>query len=200
MLKNADTMREHTQENNDMLAAGETGSMAPANDGTGRGTAEGEAMQETAGESPAEDASADAPGGIAGGTKGGKGTKEPPKKSFRQRLDEYVNADEDIPLRLSLKALVGGDNLLVIVSRNKMLICVIVLFACVNVTLRYMMDNARMENDKYNRQLIDRQYKALSVESKLKGMMLSTHIEGILRDSTIHIPTEQSYSLKVPRE
>lgn len=193
-------MRAHTQENNDRLAAGETGGMAPANEDTGRGTAEEDAMQETAGESPAEDASVDASGGTAGGTKGGKGTKEPPKKSFRQRLDEYVNADEGIPLRLSLKALIGGDNLLVIVSHNKMLICVIVLFACVNVTLRYMMDNARMENDKYNKQLVDRQYKALSVESKLKGMMLSTHIEGLLRDSTIHIPTEQSFSLKVPRE
>lgn len=193
-------MRAHTQENNDRLAAGETGGMAPANDGTGCGTAEGEAMQETAGESPAEDASVDASGGTVGGTRGGKGTKVPPRKSFLQRLDEYVNADEEIPLRFSLPALLSGDNLLGIVSRNKLLICVIVLFACINVTLRYMMDNARMENDKYNKQLIDRQYKALSVESQLKGMMLSTHIEGLLRDSTIHVPTEQSYSLKMPRE
>lgn len=121
------------------------------------------------------------------------------RKSFMQILQDYVNTDEDIPLHFSVQAVFGGDSLLGIVARNIMLIIVIVFFSCVNISLRYMMDNARMENDKYNKLLVDRQYKALSVQSRLKEMTLSTHIEQSLRDTTIHIPTEQAYPLKVPK-
>ena len=121
------------------------------------------------------------------------------RKSFMQILQDYVNTDEDIPLHFSVQAVFGGDSLLEIVARNIMLIFVIVFFSCVNISLRYMMDNARMENDKLNKQLVDRQYKALSVQSRLKEMTLSTHIEQSLRDTTIHIPTEQAFPLKVPK-
>lgn len=121
------------------------------------------------------------------------------RKSFMQILQDYVNTDEDIPLHFSVQAVFGGDSLLGIVARNIMLIFVIVFFSCVNISLRYMMDNARMENDKLNKQLVDRQYKALSVQSRLKEMTLSTHIEQSLRDTTIHIPTEQAFPLKVPK-
>ena len=121
------------------------------------------------------------------------------RKSFMQILQDYVNTDEDIPLHFSVQAVFGGDSLLGIVARNIMLIFVIVFFSCVNISLRYMMDNARMENDKLNKQLVDRQYKALSVQSRLKEMTLSTHIEQSLRDTTIHIPTEEAFPLKVPK-
>ena len=121
------------------------------------------------------------------------------RKSFMQILQDYVNTDEDIPLHFSVQAVFGGDSLLGIVARNIMLIFVIVFFSCVNISLRYMMDNARMENDKLNKQLVGRQYKALSVQSRLKEMTLSTHIEQSLRDTTIHIPTEQAFPLKVPK-
>ena len=121
------------------------------------------------------------------------------RKSFMQILQDYFNTDEDIPLHFSVQAVFGGDSLLGIVARNIMLIFVIVFFSCVNISLRYMMDNARMENDKLNKQLVDRQYKALSVQSRLKEMTLSTHIEQSLRDTTIHIPTEQAFPLKVPK-
>ena len=121
------------------------------------------------------------------------------RKSFMQILQDYVNTDEDIPLHFSVQAVFGGDSLLGIVARNIMLIFVIVFFSCVNISLRYMMDNARMENDKLNKQLVDRQYKALSVQSRLKEMTLSTHIEQSLRDTTIHIPTEQAFPVKVPK-
>lgn len=126
-------------------------------------------------------------------------SEEGKRKSFMQILQDYVNTDEDIPLHFSVQAVFGGDSLLGIVARNIMLIIVIVFFSCVNISLRYMMDNARMENDKYNKLLVDRQYKALSVQSRLKEMTLSTHIEQSLRDTTIHIPTEQAYPLKVPK-
>lgn len=128
---------------------------------------------------------------------GDEETADGKKKSFAQMLNDYVNSDEDIPLNFSVQAIFGGDSLLGIVRRNLMLILVIVVFSLVNTSLRYMMEEARMENDRYNKMLIDRQYKALSVESKVKEMTLSTHIEGLLRDTTIHIPTEQAYSLKV---
>ena len=38
------------------------------------------------------------------------------------------------------------------------------------------------------------------MESKLKERTLSSHIERALRDSTIHTPTEQAYSLKVKED
>ena len=126
-------------------------------------------------------------------------SEEGKRKSFMQILQDYVNTDEDIPIHFSVQAVFGGDSLLGIVARNIMLIFVIVFFSCVNISLRYMMDNARMENDKLNKQLVDRQYKALSVQSRLKEMTLSTHIEQSLRDTTIHIPTEQAFPLKVPK-
>ena len=126
-------------------------------------------------------------------------SEEGKRKSFMQILQDYVNTDEDIPLHFSVQAVFGGDSLLGIVARNIMLIFVIVFFSCVNILLRYMMHNARIENDKLNKQLVDRQYKALSVQSRLKEMTLSTHIEQSLRDTTIHIPTEQAFPLKVPK-
>lgn len=120
-------------------------------------------------------------------------------KSFMQQLHDYVNAeeDEDEPLRLDFKSLVGGDSLLGLVRRNYLFLFVITCFTCINISLRYMMDMAQTQNSRYNIILTDRQYKALSVESMLKERTLSSHIERELLDSTMHVPTEQAYSLRV---
>ena len=69
-----------------------------------------------------------------------------------------------------------------------------------NISLGYMIDQEQKSNAKFHAILKDRQYKAIDMESKLKERTLSSHIERALRDSTIHTPTEQAYSLKVKED
>lgn len=127
-----------------------------------------------------------------------KGRKKKP--SFMQQLRDYVNAEEDAPLHFDIKSLLGGDSLLGIVRRNFLFLFVITAFICVNISLGYMIDQEQKSNAKFHTILKDRQYKAIDMESKLKERTLSSHIERALRDSTIHTPTEQAYSLKVKED
>ena len=118
------------------------------------------------------------------------------EKSAIQQIRDFVNDDEEKSLRLNFKAFVGGDGLVKMVARNWCFIIVIVVFTCCYVSSRYMMEAAKVENAALKDTLIDRRYKALTAESQLKERMLSSHVEANLKDSTIHTPTDQAFTLK----
>lgn len=120
------------------------------------------------------------------------------QKSAIQQLKDFVNEDEDQPFRFNLnfKALIGGDGLSRLVANNWFFILVVVSFTCCYVTSRYMMESAVLENNTLTDTLLDRRYKALTLNSELLEQTLSSHIERHLTDSTIHTPTDQAFPLK----
>lgn len=116
-------------------------------------------------------------------------------KTFVEQINEFLNEDEDTPIRINFYGLVGGDGLPGFFKRNWAFISIIVFFTCIYVTCRYMMQGAVLEHDKLTERLIDSRYKTLTLDSELLERTLSSHIEKQLKDSTIHTPTEQSYPL-----
>lgn len=119
-------------------------------------------------------------------------------KSAIQQLKDFVDEDEERPFRfnVSIKALVGGDGLSRLIANNWCFILVTVFFTCCYVTSRYMMEKAVLENNALTDTLLDRRYKALTLNSELLEHTLSSHIESNLNDSTIHTPTDQAFPLK----
>lgn len=121
--------------------------------------------------------------------------EEKKPKTFMEQIHDFINEDEDQPLRINIKGMLGGEGLPAFFRKNWVFISVIVFFTCCYVTCRYMMQTAVLEHDKLVERLIDVRYKALTLDSELLERTLSSHIEKSLKDSTIHTPTEQSYPL-----
>lgn len=117
-------------------------------------------------------------------------------KGLWAQLKAYTNSDDDMAVTLDFRALLGGEPLPRFFRRNWLFISVIVFFTCCYVSTRYMMNNAVLENRVLADTLLDRRYKALTINSELLERTLSSHIEHNLRDSTIHTPTEQAFPLK----
>ena len=57
-----------------------------------------------------------------------------------------------------------------------------------------------IENDKLNRELLDRRYKALTRSSELRERTLGSKIENQLQDSTIQTSTDAPFELPVTSE
>lgn len=118
------------------------------------------------------------------------------QKGFLDVMHDFINTDEDQPLNINFRALVGGEGLPGFFRKNWVFISVIVFFTCAYVTCRYMMQSAVIEHDKLTEKLIDRRYKNLTLDCELLERTLSSQVEKELKDSTIHTPTEQSFTLK----
>lgn len=130
-----------------------------------------------------------------------KHAPEPQKaKGFFEQINDFVNEDEDQPININIRGLLGGDGLPNFFRRNWVFISIIVFFTCCYVTCRYMMQSAVLEHDKLTKQLVDRKYKNLTLDCELLEHTLGSHVEKSLRDSTIHTPTEQSFVLKAEEE
>ena len=131
--------------------------------------------------------------------KGPKADSNKPKTFFDQ-IHDFINEDEDQPININVRGLLGGDGLPNFFKRNWLFISLIVIFTCCYVTCRYMMQSAVLEHDKLTEQLIDRRYKNLTLDCELLERTLSSHVEKNLKDSTIHTPTEQAFHLPVEAE
>lgn len=128
-----------------------------------------------------------------------KGEPNRPRTLFEQ-IHEFINEDEDKPIHINFRALLGGDGLPKFFRRNWVFILVVVFFTCIYVTCRYMMQEAVLEHNRLTEQLIDRRYKSLTLDSELLERTLSSQIEKCLKDSTVHTPTEQAYPLQTKGE
>lgn len=121
-------------------------------------------------------------------------------KTFFDQIHDFINEDEEQPININVRGLLGGDGLPNFFRRNWLFISIIVIFTCCYVTCRYMMQSAVLEHDKLSEQLIDRRYKNLTLDCELLERTLSSHVEKSLKDSTIHTPTEQAFPLPVEEE
>lgn len=118
------------------------------------------------------------------------------QNTFLKVMHDFINTDEDQPLNINFRGLVGGEGLPGFFRKNWVFISIIVFFTCAYVTCRYMMQTAIIEHDKLTEKLIDRRYKNLTLDCELLERTLSSQVEKSLKDSTIHTPTEQSFTLK----
>lgn len=116
--------------------------------------------------------------------------------TFWEQLKAYADSDDDEPMSFNFRAMLGGEGLPRFFRRNWLFITIIVFFTCCYVTSRYMMQSAVLENRSLTDTLLDRRYKALTLNSELLERTLSSHIEEHLQDSTIHTPTEQAFPLR----
>lgn len=123
-------------------------------------------------------------------------TEQDKPKGFLDQLQELINDDEGQSVSINVHGLIGGEGLPGFFKRNWLFISIIVLFTCFYVTCRYMMQSAVLEYDKLTEQLIDRRYKNLTLDCDLLEHTLSSRVEKSLKDSTIHSPIDQSYTLK----
>lgn len=121
-------------------------------------------------------------------------------KTFLDVMHDFINTDEDQPLNINMRGLIGGEGLPAFFRKNWVFISVIVFFTCAYVTCRYMMQSAVIEHDKLTEKLIDRRYKNLTLDCQLLERTLSSQVEKELKDSSIHTPTEQSFILKTEAE
>lgn len=132
--------------------------------------------------------------------KKGRDAESNKPKTFFDQIHDFINEDEDQPININVRGLLGGDGLPNFFRRNWLFISIIVIFTCCYVTCRYMMQSAVLEHDKLSEQLIDRRYKNLTLDCELLERTLSSHVEKSLKDSTIHTPTEQAFPLPVEEE
>lgn len=77
----------------------------------------------------------------------------------------------------------------------KFLIFVLVL-AIIYISNRYQCQQAMLEGKQLTDTLLDRRYKALTAQSQLKRVMLRSHVEENLRDSTIKTPETPPFVVK----
>lgn len=118
-------------------------------------------------------------------------------KSTMDKIREFVGSDEDEPINFNFRSILMGEGLPRFFRRNWVFISVIVFFTCSYVTCRYMMAGSVIETKNLRQTLLDRRYKALTINSELMERTLSSHIEQNLRDSTIHTPTQRAFPLVV---
>lgn len=114
-------------------------------------------------------------------------------QSWRQWIiDDDVKFDKQV-----LKDLVQGISFLSFLRRNWFFVVIIMIFFIAYVSLGYHHRNLMIENDKLNKELLDRRYKALTRSSELRERTLGSKIESQLQDSTIQASTDAPFELPV---
>lgn len=109
--------------------------------------------------------------------------------------------DDDVKFnKKMLLDLLQGISLLSFLKRNWAFVLTIVVFLMIYVSLGYHHRNLMIENDKLNRELLDRRYKALTRSSELRERTLGSKIEDQLKDSTLHSSTDAPFELPVTPE
>lgn len=123
--------------------------------------------------------------------------------SLKTIIREQVIEDE-LPLtkNLTLKKILGGDILNAdIIRRQIWVILLAAMFVVVYISNRYKCQQNLILIDNLNAQLKDAKYRALSSSSDLTQQTRESKVLEQLRatnDSTLHIPTQPPYIIKVP--
>lgn len=130
-------------------------------------------------------------------TKKGHSEEECPEEvrphSWRQWIiDDDMTFDKQV-----LKDLVQGISFLSFLQRNWFFVLLITIFFIIYVNMGYHHRNLIIENDKLNKELLDRRYKALTRSSELRERTLGSKIESQLQDSTIQASTDAPFELPV---
>jgi len=115
-----------------------------------------------------------------------------------------VTESDDTPVgQLTLKQIVGGDFLMLLVRNHIWLIVLIVLITTIYVGIRYQCQQDVIEIDRLEKELTDAKYKAMSSSSNLTELCRQSHVLQVLRanrDSLLHISDQPPYKIQVPEE
>lgn len=115
-------------------------------------------------------------------------------------LREYLKY-EDSPFSLKmLKEIIGGIGLASFIRHNWGFLAILVSLIIFYIALGYETDREIVENNRLTEELEDRKYKALIRESELCEHTLRSKVEKMLKDSTLHTPTQSSYHLPVEED
>ena len=129
--------------------------------------------------------------------KDGDSDEECSEEVRAQRWRQWI-IDDDIKFdKQMLKDLVQGISFLSFLRRNWFFVLLIMSLFIAYVSLGYHHRNLMIENDKLNKELLDRRYKALTRSSELRERTLGSKIESQLQDSTIQTSTDAPFELPV---
>lgn len=123
--------------------------------------------------------------------KGHQAKSSAPSMTWRQWL-----VAEDVDMETVL-ASIRSISFTTLFRNNWKIIFVAVLYSVIYVYMGYYHRNLLIDNDKYNRDLLDRRYKALTRSSELRERTLGSKIEDQLQDTTLQASTEAPFELPV---
>lgn len=123
--------------------------------------------------------------------KGHQAKSSVPSMTWRQWL-----VAEDVDMETVL-ASIRSISFTTLFRNNWKIIFVAVLYSVIYVYMGYYHRNLLIDNDKYNRDLLDRRYKALTRSSELRERTLGSKIEDQLQDTTLQASTEAPFELPV---
>lgn len=123
--------------------------------------------------------------------KGHQAKSGTPSMTWRQWL-----VAEDVDMETVL-ASIRSISFTTLFRNNWKIIFVAVLYSVIYVYMGYYHRNLLIDNDKYNRDLLDRRYKALTRSSELRERTLGSKIEDQLQDTTLQASTEAPFELPV---
>ena len=112
-----------------------------------------------------------------------------------------VTESDDAPIgSLTLRQIVGGDYLLLLVRNHIWLIVLIVMITTVYVGFRYQCQQDMIEIDRLEKELTDAKYKSMASSSNLTELCRQSHVLQVLRanqDSLLRISDQPPYKIKV---
>ena len=121
-----------------------------------------------------------------------------------EQMKEQATEDDDAPLgTLTLRLIVGGDHLLVLVRHHVWLILLIMLLTTVYVGFRYQCQKDVIEISDLEKVLTDAKYKALASSSNLTELCRQSNVLQVLRenkDSLLKISDQPPYIINVPED
>lgn len=121
-----------------------------------------------------------------------------------EQMKEQATEDDDAPLgTLTLRQIVGGDHLLVLVRHHVWLILLIMLLTTVYVGFRYQCQKDVIEISDLEKVLTDAKYKALASSSNLTELCRQSNVLQVLRenkDSLLKISDQPPFIINVPED
>ena len=127
--------------------------------------------------------------------------KEEGQPTALEQMRQQARESDDAPIgSLTLKQIVGGDYLLLLVRNHIWLIVLIVMITTVYVGFRYQCQQDMIEIDRLEKELTDSKYKAMSSSSNLTELCRQSHVLQVLRanrDSLLRISDQPPYKREV---
>ena len=130
----------------------------------------------------------------------GRSREKRPEEVRMQTWRQWI-IDDDVKFKKQMMMnLLNGISLVAFLRQNWLFVTLLMIFMMIYVSLGYHHRNLMIENDKLNRELLDRRYKALTRSSELRERTLGSKIENQLQDSTIQTSTDAPFELPVTSE
>jgi len=123
--------------------------------------------------------------------------------AYEQLKERATEDDDDMTGTLTLRQILGGDHLLVLVRHHVWLILLIMLLTTVYVGFRYQCQKDVIEISDLEKVLTDAKYKALASSSSLTELCRQSNVLKVLRennDSLLKISDQPPYIINIPED